>query len=301
MKKAGLLLCGLLLCTAFTVRSQDAPSAPQKPVVLVDFFFRNDTVPAPLTDTLRGNVIDAFARMGRFTPVDVTTVGQLAADPRPNDLTTPKTAIADLKAYLEARAETATQTGAHYLVSGAIRDFRIDSAKIAFLPSGPARSLPGKVEARFDVYLTACDLQAKHQITTEFFTLIGVHSTDEQACIDALATIGKQMEESADWVFGLHAAIVALGNPGKKGRIDEIIIQGGPESGIKAGDRFNVYEERSIADHKSRKELGYVHVVDAQDPGHIRCKIIRGNDQIKASFLADRDPVCIKRRKMVIY
>lgn len=289
-----LLFCPLALLTLCAV-AQTPPPAPEKEVLVVDFFLRNRVVPAPYVDLLRGLVLDAFAARGRHRVLDAQTLPVMAGPLPGTGTVTPESVPADMGAFLDMRAFQAAEAGARYLVSGTIVDYKFGHAE---LPATDSKKPPRQgFRASFRIVLSAVDLKLGIRLPDEPYELTATARVAEDADRAALARIRGQLEYYIDRNFKFETQILELCPPDKKGRVRELYIHSGTAMGVRTGDLFLVYEEVPVGGVMTRRKIGRLRVVDSTNPEVARCKIAKGDTAIDGAFRAGSGLVCVSDGK----
>lgn len=308
MKKTLFTCLALFLATAAPARVQtpaptsvtDRDGSPsfEKETVVVESFLHSRTVPLPYVEVLRGHILGGFADRGRHIVLDAEALAGGGRLPAPA-LTTPETAAADLAALLETLAPEAAASGARYLVSGAIADYKFDHIEI---PARDPKKPPVQgFKATFRVILSAYDLKFRRPLPDEPFTLTASAPAAQDADLAALATIRKTLEYYIDRNYKFETCILELCPADRKGRVRELWIHSGTDMGVREGDLFLVYEEVPIGGEMTRRKVGRLRVNDAQNPTVARCKIAKGDAEIASAFLAGRALICVSDGKAFGY
>lgn len=287
------LLVGLLPATA----QQDL--APSKEIVIVDFFSRIREVPAPYAQTIRGHVLQAFTDRGRHLVLDAEASRELSASVPGSELTTPLSAEADMAAFLDIRASQALAIGARYLISGTIAAYKFEHTQLPPESSGkPPRQ---GFKATFRVVVSGLDLKLGERMPDQIYDLTASAPAAMDADMAALARIRSSLAFYIDNHFKIESRILELCPPDKKGRVRELYIHSGTQTGVKPGDLFLVYEELPIGGVMSRQKIGRLRVNDVQNPDVARCKISKGDEQIVRAFAAGHTLICISDGKALFY
>ncbi|WP_418982405.1 hypothetical protein [Alistipes sp.] len=293
------LLFAAAALTATAASAQPAAPAPEKELLIVDFFNRIREIPAPYTETLRGHVLDGFAARGRHRLLDAEASRVLAATAPGTGITDPATAEADMAALLAARAPEAVALGARYLVSGTLAAYRFDHVDLPPAASGkPPR--PG-FKAAFRVILSGLDLKLGTRLPDEAFDLTASAPAATDADLAALARIRGSLEYYIDRNFKFETQILELCPADRKGRLRELYIHSGTAMGVKRGDLFLVYEEVPVGGVITRQKVGRLRVTDAANPEVARCKVAKGDDEIARAFAAGRTLICVSDGKAFGY
>lgn len=290
MKKALFLCCLALLAAITSLSAQEPVPAPEKETVVVDFFCRSNKVPAPYVEALREQVLRGFADRGRQTVIDAGAVRELCVSIPGTGLTTPPSAEADVAAFLQLRAPQVAPSGARYLVSGAVADYKFEHVQI---PS--SGKLPPRMgfQSSFQVLLLTYDLKLQQMLPVRLYTLTGTAPVAGDADLAALARIYPSMEFYVDSNFKFETTVLELCPPDKKGRVRELYIHCGTDMGVRPGDLFMVYEEVPIGGVPTRQKVGRLRVNDVQNTNVARCKIAKGDAEISDAFLGGRPLICI--------
>lgn len=288
------ILCCLLPVFAAADLPAQSPST-EKETVIVDFFARNRTVPAPYAETLRGHVLSAFIDRGRHNVLDAEASRTLAASVPGTGITSEELAAADMAAFLEQRASQAIDAGARYLISGTIVNYKFEHVQ---LPASDSKKPPRPgFKATFGVVLSALDLKLGERLPDEPFTLTASAPVAADADLAALARIRGSLEYYIDRNFKFETLILELCPPDKKGRIRELFIHSGTQMGVKPGDLFMVYEEVPVGGVMTRRKIGRLRVNDVENPDVARCKIAKGDAEIASAFHAGRGLICVSDSK----
>lgn len=275
--------------------AQTAPQAPEKEVLIVDWFLRNRVVPVPYADLLRGLVLDAFAARGRHRVLDASTLPAMSGPLPGIGTVTPESAPADMSALLDLRALQAAEAGARYLVSGTIVDYKFGHAE---LPSTDSKKPPRQgFRSSFRIMLSAVDLKLGIRLPDEPYELTAVAPLAEDADRAALARIRGQLEYYIDRNFKFETQILELCPPDKKGRSRELYIHSGTAMGVRTGDLFLVYEEVPVGGVMTRRKIGRLRVVDSTNPEVARCRMSKGDAAIAGAFRAGSGLVCVSDGK----
>lgn len=291
MKKALYLCCAALLAATAPLFAREAAPEPEKETVIVDFFSRCNTVPAPYAETLRGHVLGSFAARGRHNLIDAGASRELSAHIPGTGLTTAASASADVAEFLRARAAQASDVGARYLVGGAIADYKFEHVQ---LPSSDSKKPPRQgFKATFRILVSSYDVRFDRIVAEEWYTLTASAPAAGDADKAALARIEGSLEYYIDNHFKFETSILELCPPDKKGRIRELFIHCGTTMGVKPGDLFLVYEEVAVGGVPTRQKIGKLRVSDVQNPTVARCKVTKGDAQVADAFLAGRTLICI--------
>lgn len=295
MKIRTLIACIVALLTIAPAGAQ----APEKDIVVVDFFLRNRVVPAPYVEMLRAQIIGAFAARGRQSVVDAQTSRTLATSLSGTGITDPATAATDLNAFLQQRAQEALAEGARYLVTGAIVDYKFEHAVI---PSNTKGKAPVQgFKSSFRVVVSALDLRLGKRIDDQLYELTATAPIADQADQMALARINSSLDFYILNRFKIETTILELCPADRKGRIKELYIHSGHLSGVTNGDLFLVYAEVPIGGVMTRQKIGKIRVNDAQDGAVSKCKISDGAEQIASAFLDHSTMICISDGKALFY
>lgn len=287
-------LCLLLTATA-AATAQPAAPAPEKELLVVDFFNRIREIPASYTETLRGHVLEAFAVRGRHRLLDAGSSRILAASAPGTGLTDPATAEADMAALLAFRAPQAADLGARFLVSGTLTAYKFEHVDLPPAAAGkPPR--PG-FRATFRVVLSALDLKLGERLPDEAFDLMATAPAATDADLAALARIRGSLEYYIDRNFRFETQILELCPPDRKGRLRELYIHCGTEMGVRQGDLFLVYEEVPVGGVMTRRKIGKLRVNDAQNTEAARCKVTKGDAEIARAYAAGLPLICVSDGK----
>ncbi|MEG0807785.1 MAG: hypothetical protein RR410_05465 [Alistipes sp.] len=298
MMRLLLLSCGLLLTTPLIFAQQNT-AAPEKEVILVDFFSRIREVPAPYLEQLREQVLGGFVDRGRHRIIDAEASRSLAASVPGTGVTDPAMAAADMDAFLEARAPQALAAGARYLVSGVVVGYHFEHVA---LPGYDNRHRPLQgFKSGFRVILSALDLKLGQRIADKAYDLTGTAPIAEDADRVALASIRSSIEYYIDFNFKFETSILELCPPDRKHRIRELYIHSGTQMGVRLGDLFMVYEEVPIGGVVTRQKVGRLRVDDVENPDVAKCKITAGDAEIATAFSAGRTLICISDSKALFY
>lgn len=291
--------CCRALLLLLTVTASAQSPAPDKETVLVDFFARNRTIPAPYAETLRGHVLAAFADRGRHNLLDAEASRALTATLPGSGITAPERAAADMAAFLEARAPQAAEAGARYLVSGTLADYRFEHVQ---LPSGDRKKPPvAGFKATFVVILSGIDLKLGERLPDETFTLTASAPAAADADLAALARIRSSLEFYIDRRFRFETSILELCPTDRKGRVRDLYIHSGTHMGVREGDLFLVYEELPVGGVTTRRKIGRLRVNDVQNPDVARCRIAKGEEEILEALHAARPLICVSDGKAFGY
>lgn len=294
MKKSLLASCVALLLAAASPAQTPLP-APEKERLVVDLFLRVRNVPVPYVEALRTLVGEGFAARGRHEVIDAEAVRELMSAVPGSGVTTPETAAADQTAFLEMRAPEAAATGARYLVSGTLADYRFAHAELpATDPKKPPR--PG-FRSTFRVVLSALDLKLGERLPDQMFELTATAPVAETADRAALERIRGQIEYYIDRNFKFETTILELCPPDRKGRVRDLYVHSGTRIGVKQGDLFLVYEEVPVGGVMTRQKVGRLRVTDVGNPDVARCRIAKGEAEIAAAFAAGRPLICVSDGK----
>lgn len=293
--KRTLLLCCLALLTAGAATARTPAPAPEKEVLVVDFFLRNRAVPAPYAELLRGLVLDGFAARGRHQLFDAATLPEMAGPLPGTGTVTPESAPGDMSAFLNLRASQAADAGARYLVSGTIVDYKFGHAE---LPATDSKKPPRQgFRSSFRVVISAIDLKLGTRLPDQAYELTAAERIAEDADRAALYRIRGQFEYYIDRNFKFETLILELCPPDKKGRVRELYIHSGTSMGVRVGDLFMVHEEVPVGGVMTRRKIGRLRVNDSANPEVARCKIAKGDAEIEAAFLAGHGLVCVSDGK----
>lgn len=278
------LLRILFCCTAIAPLAAVAQeAAPQREILIMDFFDRARVVPPPYAELLRQHVMAGFTERGRHTLVDAEAHRELTpySDPYRQQ---------DEQALAQQRYDQMIDMGARYVVKGVITDYKFEHVT---LPGDNKRqNVPG-FQSSFRVILSAYDLRFGKQLPDEEYTLTGRAAQAEEADKAALAGIRAKMEFYIDRYFKFETMILELGDPDRKGRIRELYIHSGTDMGVKPGDLFMVYEDIPVGGVMTRQKVGKLRVNDVQTSEVAKCKISSGDEQIVPAFRAGRGLVCV--------
>lgn len=276
-----ILFCCVLLAPAAASAQQTA--APEREILIMDFFDRARIVPPPYAELLREHVMAGFAERGRHTLVDAEAHRELTpySDPYRQQ---------DEQALAQQRFDQMMEMGARYVVKGVIADYKFEHVT---LPGDNKRqNIPG-FQSSFRVILSAYDLKFGKQLPDEEYTLTGRAPLAEEADKAALAGIRAKMAFYINRYFKFETVILELGQPDRRGRIRELYIHSGTNMGVKPGDLFMVYEDIPVGGVMTRQKVGKLRVNDVQTSEVAKCKIASGDEEIVPSFRAGRSFVCV--------
>lgn len=259
----------LLLTAALVLAVTAARAAPQKEIVLVDYFSRAKEVPVPYMEAVRGNVLAGFASRGRHEIVDAE-------------------AIRELDPYRQGQSgrEAALQaTGARYVVSGAVTDyvFRHESS------GGKDRFV-----SALRLVLTGVDLKTGKAIEPEEFKLTGQGATAEEADAKALGGMQYSLLFYIDRRFKFETQILRLAPPDAKGRLKELYVHCGAAMGVQPKDLFLVYRDTDMGEGAiAREQVGKLRVKQVLGDEVSKCAVVRGGEEITAAFAAGQPLVVV--------
>lgn len=298
MKLVIRICCLLTLLPAFAATAQEPEAAPGREIVVVDFFLRNRIVPAPYAEALRGYVVQAFVNRNRQEVLDAEMSRAFAESLPGTGLTSPSTVFADLGAFLEMRAPQAIDAGARYLVAGAVADYKFEHAP---LPTTDGKRPVQGFKASFRVVVVALDLRLGERLPDQTYELTATARVAEDADRAALSRIAGSLDFYVSTRFKIETSILELCPPDRKGRIRELYIHSGAQTGARQGDLFLVYEEILVRDVLTRRKIGKLRVNDVENPDVAKCKITKGDAEIAAAFASGNAMICISDGKAFGY
>ncbi len=290
MKKL-LITCLAAMFAATSASAQTASPSAEKESVIIDFFARSRAVPVQYVEVFRSAVMAGFADRGRHNIIDAEASRALTANVPGSGLTTPEGALADQAAYLAERAPQVAETGARYLITGAVADYAFAHVDI---PSRDSKKppIPG-FSSTFRVVISAYDLVTGQQLPDELYTLTASAPLAADADLAALTKVRSSMEYYINKNFKFETIILQLGPTDKKGRVGELYINCGTDMGVKNGDLFIVWEEVPIGGVMTRQKVGKLRVNSVQNPTVSKCKMNKGDEEIISAFQAGRTLICV--------
>ena len=274
MKKLFMSIIGLcLVVSAFA----------QKPVVVVDYFTTTSAKQSGVS-ALRNHVIAGITETNRVNLIDVESEASLTleANRRSSDL-----ALGDQT----ARMGKMRKLGANYILTGVVSSVSAEKQTIkgvSFYTGNVVYSL--KVVNAEDGTL----------IGAESYTYSGaaggVANSSESAISTTLEKAKRDMETFVSKYFKTEGVILEMGQM-KNGKAKDCYISLGASSGIEKGQKFEVYEVKTIAGREARSEIGMLVVeeVVADDLAH--CKFSSGAKAIVEAFKAGHELRVVSKAK----
>lgn len=253
---------------AIVMVSGVAGAAPQKEIVLVDYFTRAREVPVPYLEAVRGNVLAGFADRGRHEVIDAESVREL--DPYH-------------KSEAE-REESIRATGARYVVSGAVTDYAFRHETVGSKP---------RFTSALRLVLSGIDLKTGKTIEPEEFKLTGQGATAEEADAKALGGMQYSLLFYIDRRFKFETQVLRLAPPDAKGRQKELYIRCGDALGVQRKDLFLVYLETDMDGAVAREQIGKLRVKEVLGDEVTKCTVVKGGEQIAAAFAAGQPLVVV--------
>lgn len=272
MKKNNTMKSNLFRCFVLSVvlalAALAAGAAPQKEIVLVDYFTRSLEVPVPYMEAVRGNVLAGFADRGRHEILDAESVREL--DPY-------------RKSEAE-REESIRATGARYVVTGAVTDYVFRHETVGGKP---------RFVSALRLVLSGVDLKTGKTIEPEEFKLTGQGATAEEADAKALGGMQYSLLFYIDRRFKFESRVLRLAPLDAKGRQKELYIRCGDAMGVQRKDLFLVYLETDMDGAVAREQIGKLRVKEVLGDEVTKCTVVKGGEQIAAAFAAGRPLVVV--------
>jgi hypothetical protein len=255
----------------------------QKPVVVIDYFTSASAKQSGVS-ALRNHVIAGIAETNRGNLIDVESEAslKLEVNRRSSEL-----ALGDQT----ARMGKMRTLGANYILTGVVSSVSAEKQTIHGVTF-----YSGNV-----VYsLKVMDAENGTIIGAETYTYSGVAggvaNSSESAITTTLEKAQRDMETFVSKYFKTEGVILEMGQM-KGGKAKDCYISLGASSGIEEGQKFEVYEVKTIAGREARSQIGMLVVkeVVADDLSH--CKFSSGAKEILEAFQAGHELRVVSKAK----
>lgn len=163
------------------------------------------------------------------------------------------------------------------------------------VPAPYVETLRGQVIQAF------IDRGRQQVIDDQFYDLTATAPIAQDADMAALARLRGSMDFYVSSRFKIETVILQLCPADRKGRIRELYIHSGNQTGVQNGDLFVVWEEVPIGGVISRQKIGKLRVNDATSPDVAKCKIAAGDQEIVQGLSQGRPMICISDGKVLFY
>lgn len=287
MKKLSIIIAMLAATTHLF-----AQQASTKEIVFVGDFTSAQTVSDQFVQALRSKVVEGLNDQKRLVIKDVNSDSQYQAEKAKR---TEDASVSEK----EFGFNILKGLNARYLIQGEVT--RAEAVK--------EKSSDGSVtyKGALDFALSIIDVASGTITGTKTFSnsgggllgsLTGGTGSTPEAAIAGCAGMAKSsMEAFVDENFPMKGAILEVSSE-KKGKAEEVYIDLGSNSGLNESTRFVVYEEKTAAGRKIRKEIGQLKVKSVEGEDAALCKVTKGGDVIlkKIQELGENETLSIQSR-----
>ena len=268
MKKIYTAILGLFVALA---------SFAQKPVVIIDYFTSSSTNLKSGVSAIRSQVISGIAETSRVNLIDVESESSLTLEASRRSS---ERALYDNT----ARMGVMKTLGAQYIITGAVSkvsaDKKVTSSGVKYYTGNVVFSL--KVVKAEDGTLVGSETYSYSGLTG------GVGSTSEEAILSTIEKAGRVMDVFVSKYFKIFGSIVEMGEM-KNGKAKSCYVSLGSGAGTNKGQRFDVFEVRTIAGRETTHKIGVLSVVEVVAYDLSTCKFTSGANEILEAFRAGRE------------
>ena len=268
MKRIYPVLIGLFCCIL---------ASAQKPVVVIDYFTSPSSCSKSGVSSIRNQVISGLTETNRVNLIDVEAESSLRLEASRRST---EQALHDNT----ARMGIMKTLGANYIITGVVSkvsaDKKVTQHGVTYYTGNVVFSL--KVMRVEDGTLVGSETYSNSGITG------GMGSSADDAILATIQKANRYMKVFVSKYFKIIGTIVEMGEM-KGGKAKSCYVSLGSDAGAHKGQKFEVYEIKTIAGRETTHLVGMVAVEEVVAPDLSNCKFVSGAGDILAAFQAGRE------------